>query len=95
MMHRIRESLRGTDLEPVGGEGKMIEADETYVGGKEKNKHRSKRNKDHIGTVGKEAVFSLVERGGKVHSHHMPAVSANTLRPILKEQSVTLARLRS
>jgi transposase-like protein len=86
MMHRIRESLRGTDLEPMGGEGKVIEADESYVGGKKKNKHRSKRRADHIGGVGKEAVFSLVERGGKVRSHHMPSVSARTLRPILKAQ---------
>jgi hypothetical protein len=52
------------------------------VGGLEKNKHRSKRK--HVGTggAGKEAVFSLVERGGKVPSHHVPAVTAATLRPI-------------
>ena len=36
--------------------------------------------------MGKEAVFSLVERGGKVRSHHVPAVDARTLRPILEAQ---------
>lgn len=88
MMHRIRESLRGTDLEPIGGEGKTVEADTTFIGGREKNKHRSKRNKANAvgGGMGKEAVFSLVERGGKVRSHHMPEVSAKTLRPILSAQ---------
>jgi len=86
MAHRIRESMRGLFPEesgPLGGEGKTVEIDETYVGGKEKNKHRSKRK--HLGTggVGKQAVFSLVERKGKVRSHHVPSVSAKTLRPIL------------
>lgn len=70
----------------LGGEGKIVEADKTYVGGKERNKHRSKRNKKHIGGVGKEMVFSLFERGGKVRSMHLPSVSADNLRPILKEQ---------
>ena len=89
MTHRIRESMRELhpeDFGPIGGEGKTVEADTTYIGGKEKNKHRRKRNADHIGGVGKEPVFSLVERGGQVRSHHMPTVSARTLRPILKAQ---------
>lgn len=89
MAHRIRESMRELHPEksgPKGGSGKIVEADETYVGGKEKNKHRSKRNKKNIGAVGKEIVFSLVERGGKVRSHHVPVVTAANLRPILNEQ---------
>ncbi len=89
MAHRIRESMRElhpTEFSPIGGEGKTIEADTTFIGGKEKNRHRSKRNRKVIGGVGKEAVFSLVERGGEVRSHHMTAVSAKTLRPILNTQ---------
>ncbi|MGE0023636.1 MAG: IS1595 family transposase [Hyphomicrobium sp.] len=86
MAHRIREAMRELNPTPIGGGGKTIEADETYVGGKERNKHRSKRNADNIGSVGKEAVFALVERGGKVRSHHIPHVTAKTLRPILEAQ---------
>jgi transposase-like protein len=85
MEHRLREAMREGHF-AMGGEGKTVEIDETFVGGKEKNKHRSKRK--HLGTggAGKEAVFSLVERGGKVRSHHVPQVTANTLRPILQAQ---------
>jgi transposase-like protein len=88
LMHRIREALRegGSPFTPLGGNGKTVEIDETYVGGKEKNKHASKRQ--HIGTggAGKEAVFALVERGGRVKSHHIPSVTAATLRPIIMAQ---------
>ena len=87
MEHRLREAMR--ELLPtkqLGGEGKTVEVDETYIGGKEKNKHRSKRVKGNIGGQGKEVVFSLVERGGFVRSHHVPEVSAKTLRPVLVAQ---------
>lgn len=68
----------------MGGEGKTVEIDETYVGGLEKSKHRSKRKHFGTGGAGKEAIFSLVERGGSVRSHHVPQVNAKTLRPILQ-----------
>jgi transposase-like protein len=89
MSHRIREGMRELFPEergPMGGEGKTVEIDETYVGGKEKNRHRNKRTAGNIGGKGKEAVFSLVERGGSVRSHHVATVSAKTLGPILNAQ---------
>src|SRR6516165_6373946 len=87
MEHRLREAMRELHpARPLGGEGKTIETDETYVGGKEKNKHRNKRHNTGTGGVGKEIMFSLVERGGGVRSHHVPTVTAKTLRPILQEQ---------
>jgi transposase-like protein len=85
MAHRIREGMRDLSPSPMGGEGKTVEADETYIGGREKNKHRAKRT-SAVGGVGKEIAFSLAERGGKVRSHHVPEVNAATLRPILVAQ---------
>jgi transposase-like protein len=88
MCHRIREGMRVLHpTEPLGGEGKVVEADETFIGGKEKNRHRSKRAKNRLGgSWGKETVFSLVERKGKVRSMHLASVTASTLRPILVAQ---------
>jgi transposase-like protein len=79
MCHRIREAMReGKFPGPLGGKNKVVEADETYIGGKAANR------KNHIPP--KEAVFALVERDGKVRSRHVPNVNAKTLRPILAEQ---------
>jgi transposase-like protein len=87
MAHRIREALRPLSSPgPLGGKGKTVEADETYIGGKEGNKHQNKRKRVGGGTRGKEPAFTLVERGGQLRSFHLPEVTAKTLRPILVAQ---------
>jgi transposase-like protein len=87
MSHRLREAMRELNpTEPLGGEGKIVEIDETYHGGKEKNKHWDKRHRAGTGGVGKEIVFALVERGGSARANHVPSVSAATLGPILRAQ---------
>jgi transposase-like protein len=93
--HRLREAMRELHIDPLGGEGKTVEFDETFVGGKEKNKHRSKRAHPVGGSGGKETVFALVERGGNVRSHHLPTVTGKTLRPILDAQIAADTRTMS
>jgi transposase-like protein len=65
MSHRIREGMKptGTDAGPLGGEGKVVEADETYFG-----IAAGKKRKKWAGTGNKMKVLSLVERGGDIRS---------------------------
>ncbi len=83
MCHRIREAMTETNPAPLGGDGKIVEADETVVGGKERNKRLSKRNPKNIGAVGKQVAFTLVERNGRARSFHVANVTGKTLRPII------------
>lgn len=77
MCHRIREGMRESKLPgSMGGDGKFVEADETFVGGRAKNRAFK-------APAPKEAVMALVERGGKVRSYHLPEVTATTLKPII------------
>lgn len=96
LCHRIRESLRETKFSgPMGSGGGTVEIDETYIGGKETNKNKSKRQEGMYAGKGKEAVTALVERGGKVRSFHDAKVTAKTLRPILREQISQSAHVRT
>ena len=75
---RIREAMTGGMFSgPMGGPNKVVEVDETYVGGKAKNRAHKPPPKKH-------AVVSLVDRdAGKVMSFHVANVTAKTLRPII------------
>jgi hypothetical protein len=76
MTMRIREAMReGKIPAMLGGEGKFVEVDETFTGGKAKNRA--------FKPLRPRAVMALVERGGKVDSFHVPDVTAATLRPII------------
>lgn len=69
MAHRIREAMKPSGSLPLGGgEDAVVEADETYVGGK---------------AAAKKAVVALVKRDGEARSFHVANVNAKTLRPLI------------
>jgi transposase-like protein len=80
LSHRIREAMTELHIDaetgPLGGANQVVEADETYIGGKARNR------KNHIPP--KAPVVSLVERDGRVRSFHVPNVNSKTLGPILR-----------
>src|SRR5471030_3471391 len=82
MSHRIREAMKQNGTEPLGGLGKHIEADETYIG----NKPGVKKARS---THHKHAVFTLVERGAKARSFHVDKVTAKKLDEITKANAST------
>jgi transposase-like protein len=83
LFHRLRAAADATGYGPLGGDDKIIEVDETYIGGKQANKHASKRKRIGGGPKGKMAVVSLVERDGRTKSFHVANVNWRNLRPIM------------
>ena len=91
MSHRLREAMRATGLEPMGGEGSVIEADETYFGAKDEITTRTKRGKP--GLASKRAVVWLVERGATVRSMHVERATKVEITRIVEENVAKEATL--
>ena len=90
MTHRIREAMKpDADASPIGGEGKVVEADETYFGKAENPRpspQRVRQNRPYIKRKApwdKRSVVALVERGGEVRSFHVQSATKASVREIL------------
>jgi len=87
MCHRIRAAMTPVVPSPIGGEGKVIEIDETEIGGKAKNRAYRKR-------VPKKAiVLTLIERGGSARSVRVANVTTKTLRAAIVKAASRKSRL--
>lgn len=86
--HRIREAMADLAPGPLGGEGKTVEADETYIGKKTRRKKRA-------GAGHKMKVVALVERGGKSRAKVVEFVNAGEVRDVLVRNADRKSDLRT
>jgi transposase-like protein len=99
--HRVMEAMRrgGVALPPMGGEGKIVEADETYFG-KPETPYISPQRRGRPYLKGNKArnsrpVVALVERGGDVRTFHIAVADKATVSRIVMENVAKESRLHT
>jgi transposase-like protein len=97
MAHRIREAMRAGGLAPLGGGGKIVEADETYYGNVDRPLLRAnKQGRVRSNTQrNKRPIVALVERGGNVRTFHVPVASKEHVAKIVSENIARESRLHT
>jgi transposase-like protein len=102
MMHRLREAMRsGGLLPPIGGDGKVVEADETYFGKTEEQRtgttrgNRPFKNGRSRGPANKRPVLALVERGGKARTFHVANADMNTVHNLMRDNVAKESRIHT
>ncbi len=81
MSMRLREAMDAKDYGPIGGDERIVEADEAFIGGRAKNVHKGKP------VPKKKPVVALVERGGEVRAKHVPDVTGKNVRQVWVTQA--------
>jgi len=74
MLHRIRLAMQNSSLLKIGGHGKEVEVDETFIGGAARNMHKEKHHRriTATGTKDKTPVIGIIERGGELRLKVIP-----------------------
>jgi transposase-like protein len=90
MCHRIREAMRNGGLSPLGGGGKVVEADETFIG-----RIKGAPKKVRGGFAHKNIVLTLVERGGSARSFHIDGTAISDVMPIIRANIARETRINT
>jgi transposase-like protein len=97
MAHRIREAMRSGGLAPLGGDGQIVEVDETYhrhaaeppVSPQRKGRPYTKNRRNN------RPIVALVERGGRVRAFHVPVADQAAVEKIVRENIARESRLHT
>lgn len=102
MCHRVRLAMAtgGVDMPPMGGEGQIVEADETYYGRVESSEDVLKKRpgtsrRKHKDQRPKRAIVALVERGGSVRTFHVASADKATVQKIVTDNVHPASRLHT
>jgi hypothetical protein len=94
MLHRIRKAMANGSMMKIGGNGGEVEADETFIGGKARNMHKSVHQRRITqGFQDKVIVMGMVERGGHVRTQIVADRTKPTVHPIVREHVAAGAAL--
>jgi len=101
MAHRLREAMRHPNPTPLGGEGKIVEADEAYHGKVEIPIQSATRIREGRPLLKrktekqKRPIVALVERGGEARAYHVKHVTAKNVREVLVKHADRKSRLQT
>jgi transposase-like protein len=100
--HRVMEAMRrgGLDLPPMGGDGGVVEADETYYGPVKNPRTRTTSGRPftksgNTGPSNKRPILALVERGGRVRAFHVPVADKFNVTKIVRDNIARESRLHT
>jgi transposase-like protein len=89
MLHRIRKAMQDGSLVKLGGNGGGVEADETFIGGKARNMHKSVHQRRIVSSGqsfrDKTIVMGVLERGGKIRTQVVADRQKTTVQPIVRQ----------
>jgi transposase-like protein len=87
MLHRLRLALQTKSTVRIGGNGKEVEVDETFIGGASRNMHADKRARRITahGPKDKAVVLGILERGKKIRTMVVPDTKQRTLQGLVRE----------
>ena len=88
MAHRVREAMAEHDPEPLGGKGKTVEIDETFIGKPDQTFVSGKGWMGKRGTATKRKVLTMVERGGRAVSVKVEDLTVHTLKTLIGKHVV-------
>lgn len=95
MLQRIRSCFAVENFNEIGGENEVVEMDETFIGGKNKNRHKDKKVEQSQGRSFKDksVCFGMLQRNGRLTAIVVPDTKRATLQPLVRKYVIAGTRI--